>query len=124
MSRFGKTKVAKEEFYDTKKSINFWNVHVDNIVIWRLTETKNNSKYWIGYLDEIIRPLVFILPKISGCVKTFKNKDGDKDKNKDNKLMSFCIGNDKLLGKYKTIWTKIEDLQNIELNALPVMIDV
>ena len=33
MSRFGKTKVAKEEFYDTKKSINFWNVHVDNIVI-------------------------------------------------------------------------------------------
>ena len=25
-----------------------------------------------------------------------------------------------LLEKYKTIWTKIEDLINIELNALPV----
>ena len=48
----------------------------------------------IGYLDEIIRSLVFILPKMSGYVKTFKVKDGIKE----NKLTRFCINNDKLLG--------------------------
>ena len=55
---------------------------------------------------------------MSGYVKTFKVKDEDKDKN--NKLMCFHIDDNKLLRKYKTIWTKIEDLKNIELNALPV----
>ena len=45
-----------------------------------------------------------ILPDMSGYVKTFKVKDGDKDKNY--KLMSFCIDDSKLY-KYKTIWTKI-----------------
>ena len=34
--------------------------------------------------------------------------------------MSYHIDNDKLLEKYKTIWTKIEDLNDIELIALPV----
>ena len=39
---------------------------------------------------------------MSGYVKTFnKVKDGDKYKN--NKLMSFCINDEKLLEKYKTI---------------------
>ena len=71
----------------------------------------------IGYLDNVIEPLVLIMPKIGGYVKIFKVKDGDKDKN--NTLMSFCIENDKLLGKNKTIWTIIEHLKNIELNALP-----
>ena len=64
-----------------------------------------------------MRPLVLILPKMSGYVKTFKVKDRDKYKNK--KLISFPINDEKLLENYKTIWTKIEGLQNIELNALP-----
>ena len=34
--------------------------------------------------------------------------------------MSSCIDDEILLKKYKIIWTKIEDLRNIELNALPV----
>ena len=58
MLRFDETKVAKEELYGAKKPINVWNVNVDNIVISNITETKNNSKYLIGYLDEVIRPLV------------------------------------------------------------------
>ena len=49
-----------------------------------------------GYLDDVIRPLNLILRKISGYVKTFKDKNGDKDNNKNNKLMSYCIDNDKL----------------------------
>ena len=44
-----------------------------------------------------------------GYVKTFKVKEGDKDKN--NKLMSFRINDEKLLEKYKSLWTKIEYLK-------------
>ena len=32
------------------------------------------NKYLIGYLDEVIRPLVLILPKLIGCVKYFEDK--------------------------------------------------
>ena len=58
---------------------------------------------------------------MSGYVKTFKIKDEDKYKN--NNLIPFRIDHEKLLKKYKAIWTKIEDLKNIELNALPVYDD-
>ena len=56
--------------------------------------------------DKAIRSLVLIMPKMSGYDTTFKVKDGDKDKN--NKLMSFWINDEKLLEKHKTTWTKIE----------------
>ena len=65
-----------------------------------------------------------ILPKVSGYVKTFKDEDVDKDKNKNKKLMSFRIDDDKILEKNKTIWIKIEDLQNIEFFYQFVMIDI
>ena len=58
---------------------------------------------------------------MSEYVKIFNVKDEDKDKN--NKLMSFRVDDEKLLEKYKVIWTKIEHLKNIELNALPVYDD-
>ena len=45
------------------------------------------------------------MPKVSGYVKTFKVKEGDKDKS--NKLMSFRINDGKLLEKYKATWTKM-----------------
>ena len=58
---------------------------------------------------------------MSEYVKIFKVKDGDQDKN--NKLISFRLDNEKLLEKYRPIWTKIEDLKNTNLNALPVYDD-
>ena len=58
------------------------------------------------------------MPKMSGYAKTFRVKDGDKGKN--SKSMSFRIYDEKLLEKCKAIWTKIENLKNIELNASPV----
>ena len=42
-------------------------------------------------------------------LNTFKPKY--EDKNKNDKLMSFRIDDKKLLEKYKTIWTKTEDLK-------------
>ena len=67
----------------------------------------------MGYLDVVRRQLLLILPKISGYVKTFKD-------NENNKLMQVHIDDNKLLEKYKIIWTKMEDLKNIELDDLPV----
>ena len=98
-----------------KKPLKTWNVDVNNLVISTLVETKTNSKYLIGYLNKVIRPLVLILSKMSWYVETFKVKDGVKDKN--NILMSFRIDDEKLLEKYKTILTKNEDFKSIELNA-------
>ena len=37
--------------------------------------------------------------------------------------MSFRMDDENLLEKYKVIRTKVEDLQNIKLNALPVYDD-
>ena len=67
--------------------------------------------------DKAIKPLDLIMPKISGYVKKIKVED------KINKLVSFLIDDDMLLEKYKSIWIKIENLRNIELNALPVYDD-
>ena len=46
-------------------------------------------------------------------------KDGDKN----NKLKSFHINDEKLWEKYKTVWVKIEVLKNVELNAAPIYAD-
>ena len=109
----------KDKSNNNKKSFmlqkNLWDVNVDNIVISKLVKTKTNSKYLIGYFDKDIKPLVLIMLEMSGYVETFKVKDGHRNKN--NKLMSFRIDNEKVLEKYKAIWTKIEDLKNIELKC-------
>ena len=63
-----------------------------------------------------------MFPKMSAYVKTFKIQDKDKDKN--NKLMFFRIDDGKLLEKHKTIWTNIENLKNIDLNALTSCYDI
>ena len=91
----------KEEFYGAKKKKSIWDVNVD-IVISNFIETKNSSKYLIGYINEVVRPLVLILTKMSAYVKTFKDKN--------NKLMLLCV-NDDIKEKYKTIWTMIEELK-------------
>ena len=43
---------------------------VDNIVDSKLIKTKTNYKYLIGYLHEVIRPLILVLTKMSGYFKT------------------------------------------------------
>ena len=112
MLGFGEKEVAKERFYASKKPITIWDVNVDNIVTSKLAKRKTNYTCLIGIkFDKALIPLVLIMPKMSGYIKTFKVKGEDKDKSK--KFMSFLIDSEKLLKKYKTIWTKIEDLKNI-----------
>ena len=118
MVNFGKTEIKKENFYAVKEPMKIWDGNANKKVISKLFKTKPNSQYLNGYLDNVMTPLVLILPKMSLYDKAFRVKDGNKDKN--NKLMFFHINDEKLLEKYKTIWTTIENLKNIELDALPV----
>ena len=55
------------------------------LFISKSVKTKTSSKYLIEYLHKDIIPLVSIMAKMSGYIKTLKVKDGDKDKS--NKLM-------------------------------------
>ena len=71
-------------------------------VISLLIGTKTNSKYLIECLDKFIRPLVLILPKMSGYVKTFKVKD------KNNKLMYLGINGEKPLKSIKLFGLKLK----------------
>ena len=58
-----------------KEQWNIWDVNVDNMFML--------IKYY-----EVTGPLVLILLTMSGCIRTFKDKDGDKDTNK---LMPFDV---------------------------------
>ena len=48
MLRYGEIKVAQEEFYWSKKPTKIWDVDINHIVISKLVETRNSSKYLIG----------------------------------------------------------------------------
>ena len=93
-----------------KKKIKTQDIDVENIFISNKIETKNISKYLFIYLDQIVLVLIFL--KMRRYVKIFKEKN--------KKLMrelNFCIEDKMLLEKYKTIWTKIEDLKNNEYSV-------
>ena len=51
--------------------------------------------------------------------KLTKRNYASKNVQKFGMLMPFRIDDKKLLETYKAVWTKIKDLKNIELNALP-----
>ena len=52
-----------------QKVINVWEVKFDNITISKLAEIKSNSKYLIGHLNNVIKPILLILAKMSGYIK-------------------------------------------------------
>ena len=77
MLRFDKIRGVKEVFYGEQSPIKIWHLDIDNKTISKLVETNNDSNYLNGYLDEFIRPIVLVLPKMIRYVHTFKGKDGD-----------------------------------------------
>ena len=107
MLRFGKTKLTKEKFYDAKNPLTTWDVDINNIVILKVVKT--NSRHLVGYLDNVIRPSLLMLRKLSRHVQIFKVKNGDKNKN--SKFYVFPYRRWKMLKEIDTIWTEIEDLK-------------
>ena len=68
---------------------------------------KKSLEYFIGYNDDVIRPVRIKLPQMIGYVKQFDS----------NKTMSFKVTDNKLLKKYIKIWEKISNLLNIEFDS-------
>lgn len=112
MLRLGKTKITKQEFYGTEEPIKIGHNDVDNIVVSKSIEAKENLTVW-SYLDKVIRPLVLIMSRMNGFARTFK----------ENKLISFHIDDERRWKKFKTIWSEIEKLEGFELSTLRVLHD-
>ena len=93
-----------------KKTRNTWCVNIDDIVISKLIVTKTNFKYWIWYLDKVIRPLVLILPKVSGCVNTHKVKIETINWCLSESMMKSYYQNIKLLGLRLKNWKILNKL--------------
>ena len=74
---------------------------------------KSSFKYFIGYNDNVIRPLCIMLPQMTSYTRKFD----------DNTTMSFKISNIQLLKKYNQIWKKVKGLLKIKFDSEPVYSD-
>ena len=112
---FEDKKISKSTFYKNRKLFNIHDLDTNEILVSKkeLYGTKSSLKYFIGYNDDVIRPLYIKLPQVIGYVKHFDS----------NKAMSFKVGDNKLLKKYNKIWKKFSNLMNIEFDSEPVYSD-
>ena len=108
--KFNNIRLNKKEFHKSKEPIDLMSVNVDQIVVSdKFKHSDEGFKYFIGYQeDEIVKPLCIILPQMSGYIKYFEN--GVKN-------MSFFVGGDNVLDKYKKIWNVIKNKLSIKFRA-------
>ena len=97
---FGDKKIKKSNFYKNKKVIKIDDIDVNKKLVSKEEPygSKNSFKYFIGYNDDVIKPLCIKLPQMIGYVRNF---DG-------NRTMSFKISDSKLLKNYNQIWKCVE----------------
>ena len=74
---------------------------------------KNSFKYFLGYNDDVIRPLCIKPLQMIGYVMHFDS----------NKAMLLKVNDNRLLKKYTKIWEKSSILMNIEFDSEPVYDD-
>ena len=97
--KFGNEKVNKSSFYRNKKLFKMEDIDINKILVSKKEPYSNESiKYYIGYNDDVIRPLCIKLPQMIGYIKHFKNNIS-----KDTIAMSFNAINNRLLKKYNKI---------------------
>ena len=73
--KFDNIRLNKKEFHKCKQPVNLDLINVDQIVISdKFKRSDDGFKYFIGYQEgEIVKPLCFILPQMSGYLKYFEN---------------------------------------------------
>ena len=96
---FDQKKIKKTEFYKNKKVFQIDDIDVNKILAsTKEPYDKNNSLiYFIGYNDNVIRPLCLRLPQMTGYAERFN----------ENVTMSFRVNNKQLLKNYNKIWEKL-----------------
>ena len=78
----------------------------------------NSFKYFIGYNDDVIRPLYLELSHMTGYINKF-DENKNKNKNKNTITMSLKVKDKKLLKNYNKIRKKPEKLMSINFNSKP-----
>ena len=101
-------KIQKGNFYKNKKLFNIYDTDVSKILISKKEPygKKSSLKYFLGYNDDVIRPLCIKLPQMIGYVKCFDST----------KTMSSKVNDNNLLKKYTKIWKEISSLVNIQFD--------
>ena len=68
---FDDKKIKKSDFYKNKKAFQIDHIDVNKILVSKIEPygTQNALKYFVGYNDEVIRPLCLRLPQITGYFK-------------------------------------------------------
>ena len=110
-----KQKNKKSNFYKNKKVTKIDDIDVNKILVSKEEPygTKNSFKYFIGYNDNVVRPLCVRLPQMTGYARKFD----------ENATMSFRANNKQLLKNYNKIWEKVEKLLKIDFESKPVYDD-
>ena len=68
---FDDKKIKKSEFYKNKKVTKIDDIDVNKILVSKEEPygTKNSFKYFIGYNDNVVRPLCVRLPQMTGYAR-------------------------------------------------------
>ena len=73
--KFDNIEVSKKKFHTSKQAIDLNLVDINKIVISdKFKHRDKGFRYFIGYKDDnIVIPLCFVLPQMSGYIKYFEN---------------------------------------------------
>ena len=97
---FKNKEIKKSDFYKNKKVNRIEDTDLNKTLVSKEEPygTKNSFKFFIGYNDNVIRPLCIKLLQMTGYSRKFD----------ENVTMSFRVNNKQLLKNYNKIWEKVE----------------
>ena len=109
---FNDKNITKSAFSKAKKLFKIDDIDVNKILVSQKEPCgrKSSFKYFIGYNDDVIKPLCINLLQMSGYVKCFDS----------NKTTSFEASDNKLLKKYTEIWERVSMSIKIKFDGEPV----
>ena len=105
-------KLKKNEFYRNKNTFQIDDIDANKTLVSKKEpySTKNSLKYFIGYNDNVIRPLCLRLPQITGYARKFN----------ENATKSFRANNKQIFKNYNKIWEKVEKFLKINFESKSV----
>ena len=96
--KFDDKKIQKSDFYKNKKIFNINDIDINNILVSKKEKygKYNSFQHFIGYNDNIIKPLYLELPQMTGYINKFNE---NKNKNKNTITVSLKVKDKKLFKK-------------------------
>ena len=109
---FDEKKIVKRGLYKNQKTFQLVDIDVNKILVSKKEPygANNALKYFIGYNDNVIRPLCLRLPQITGYARKFN----------ENATMSFITNNKQISKNYNKIWEKVEKFLKINFESKSV----